>query len=57
MRRFSGYLSMLLLLGLISTSPAFSDTFFGYNQYGGTWRDANKTANPDDDLMCWAAVA
>lgn len=28
------------------------------NNYGGTWVDAEKTAdNPDDDLMCWAAAA
>lgn len=31
-------------------------TYLIYNQWGGTWHDANKNGQ-DDSLMCWAAVA
>ena len=56
MRQFIGSLVLILTLVLTSTLPALADTFFIYNQYGGTWQDANKTGN-DDSLMCWAAAA
>ena len=56
MRRTYGYLLMISLLVLATAAPALSDTYFIYNQYGGTWHDANKTTSPDDDLMCWAAA-
>jgi hypothetical protein len=54
-RRFSGYLLAILLLVVINAAPALTDTYFVYDQYGGTWHDANKTG--DDSLMCWAATA
>lgn len=58
MRRFYGSLLLIVLLVLAGTSAAHSDSFFIYEQYGGAWQDANKTvANPEDDLMCWAAAA
>jgi uncharacterized repeat protein (TIGR01451 family) len=42
-------------------TPPLGDSIVDYNltdYYGGTWVDAEKTAdNPDDDLMCWAAGA
>ena len=56
MRRIYGYLLMISLLVLATAAPALSDTYFIYDQYGGTWHDANKTGN-DDSLMCWAAAA
>lgn len=56
MRRFIGYLVLILTLVLASTLPALPDTYFIYDQYGGTWHDANKTYH-DDSLMCWAATA
>lgn len=57
MKRFSGFLFMILVL-LAAASPARSESYFLYDQYGGTWQDANKTAaNTEDDLMCWAAAA
>jgi len=31
-------------------------TYLIYNQWGGTWQDANKNGQ-DDSLMCWAAAA
>ncbi len=34
------------------------DDYLLYDYHGGTWHDAEKTAdNTDDDLMCWAAAA
>jgi hypothetical protein len=58
MRRFPSFLLTILLLVAASSAPALADTYFIYDQYGGTWHDANKTAaNPEDDLMCWAAAA
>ena len=58
MRRFLGYLVAVLLVVVIGASGAVADTFFLYDQYGGTWQDANKSvANTEDDLMCWAAAA
>ena len=38
------------------TSPAFGLSYFGYNEWGGTWQDVNKNWN-DDDNLCWAAAA
>jgi hypothetical protein len=36
---------------------AGANSLFGYDIYGGTWSDANKTdPNTEDDLMCWAAA-
>ena len=46
---------LLLLFGLSNTAAATS--FFGYDIYGGTWSDADKTAtNSEDDFLCWAAT-
>ena len=56
MRRFTNYLILILVLVSVSSSPAFPSSFFIYDQYGGTWQDANKTYQ-DDSLMCWAATA
>jgi hypothetical protein len=56
-KRILGYLSMTVLLVLVLAAPALSSSYFIYDQYGGTWHDANKTASPNDDLMCWAATA
>jgi hypothetical protein len=58
MKNFGGYLLLILCLGLACAAPALADTtYLVYEQYGGTWQDANKTASPDDNLMCWAAAA
>jgi hypothetical protein len=59
MRRFSAYLMMAVVaVLLISAAPAWSASYFVYDEFGGTWHDANKTAaNTEDDLMCWAAAA
>lgn len=49
-------LALIAALILALTAPALADSYFIYNQYGGTWQDANKTYQ-DDSLMCWAATA
>ena len=47
-----------VVVSLMISSPAFSSSYFGYTDWGGTWHDAEKThINPFDDLMCWAAAA
>ena len=55
MRTKSLTLGFALVLWLSGIANA--DSYFGYDTYGGTWTDANKSvANTEDDLMCWAAV-
>jgi len=40
------------------SGSAYATSYFGYNTYGGTWSDAEKSpTNTDDDLLCWAASA
>lgn len=40
------------------SAPALSAAYFGFNDFGGTWLDADKRVdNTEDDLMCWAASA
>lgn len=35
-----------------------NSSYFGFDEFGGKWQDANKSpTNPDDDWMCWAAAA
>ena len=45
MRRIYGYLLIISLLVLATAAPALADTYFIYDQYGGTWHDANKTGS------------
>lgn len=46
------------LLGFSGPGQASVVNYFGYDQFGGTWYDAEKTpGNTQDDLMCWAAAA
>ena len=46
----------MLMLALATAPPAWSLSYFVYDQWGGTWQDANKNYK-DDSLMCWAAAA
>jgi hypothetical protein len=43
----------------LSMGPAVGSlSYFGFDEFGGTWSDAEKSpSNADDDLMCWAAGA
>ncbi len=55
--RFYAKVAVLSIAGLFITHSAYGTAYFGYDDYGGTWHDANKTAsNTEDDLMCWAAA-
>jgi len=48
----------ILALLLFVASPALSDTYYIWDDWGGTWADAEKTVeNNDDDLLCWAAAS
>jgi hypothetical protein len=56
-RSQSGVYLLLVVLLFGSAGSAFGSTYFGYNDFGGYWHDAEKTlSNTDDDLMCWAAT-
>ncbi|MGB5157647.1 hypothetical protein [Desulfobacterium sp. N47] len=54
-RLFAGGLTLLLCL-MSYQSPVFGASYFGYQDFGGTWHDANKTGK-NDNFMCWAATA
>lgn len=47
----------LLLVGAKPAAGVATD-YFIWNDYGGTWADAEKTiGNTDDDELCWAAAS
>jgi len=49
---------LFLLVTLAFTNSAYSDSYFGYNSFGGNWYDANKTlSNTSDNPFCAAASA
>jgi hypothetical protein len=48
---FVAFFSILAISGF-----AKADTYYVYNYWGGTWHDANKTWDGDNNL-CWAAAA
>lgn len=56
----SNFLCMTLFTTIaLLAPPAFGaiTTYYGYNDFGDTWYDAEKTnVNSDDDLLCWAAT-
>jgi hypothetical protein len=46
------------LAGAGIAGSAFASSYYVWDDWGGTYHDANKTLNNrDDDLMCWAAAA
>ena len=46
----------VLVATVFYSRSAVALNYFVYNDYGGTWHDADKTW-VDDSLMCWAATA
>ncbi len=53
-----GKFLMIVLLVLWLVQPSFGGSYFVFQEWGGTWQDADKTfSNQDDSLMCWAAAA
>jgi hypothetical protein len=58
MKRLILWMTALLLVTATALPCGATSTYLVFNQWGGTWQDANKTAaNTEDDLMCWAAAA
>ena len=49
-------LGVLAVMAIVSVRPAFGLSYFGYDEWGGTWSDVNKNGN-DDSLLCWAGAA
>jgi hypothetical protein len=60
MKKIKSYLISVMILFLCAAPlPAFaalSDHYI-YDTYGGTWSDTNKTSDPNDNNLCWAAAA
>jgi hypothetical protein len=56
MKRRKILVVLAILLVVASSGVARADNYFVYDQWGGTWLDANKTYT-DDSMMCWAAAA
>jgi hypothetical protein len=54
-RKILVFLAILLML-LASSGVARATSYFVYDQWGGSWCDANKTGS-GDSMMCWAAAA
>jgi hypothetical protein len=58
MKRLILWMTALLFMTATALPSGATSVYLLYNQWGGTWQDANKTvANTEDDLMCWAAAA
>lgn len=52
------FLCMLGAALAFSANSALALSYYGYDTWGGTWYDAEKSPdNSEDDLMCWAAAA
>jgi hypothetical protein len=48
----------LTAISLILSGPAFADTYFGYEEFGGTWHDVNRYWVVGEDMyLCWAGAA
>jgi len=57
-RKILGLLLVLAVAAAWTASSAYALTYEIFDDFGGTWYDADKTSvNTDDDLMCWAAAA
>jgi hypothetical protein len=55
---FVAVLSMVLAGAGKTFADPIINSYFGYNQWGGTWHDVNKSTDSSGvDLMCWAATA
>lgn len=57
--RINIFLLVLLFISVTWTAgPTFGSTYYGHEEFGGSWHDAEKSPdNSEDDLMCWAAAA
>ena len=59
MKKYLGYvLTIFMLIIPLAGTSVFAASYFIYDEYGGTWHDAEKDIpNTEDDEMCWAASA
>ena len=58
MRKRYFFVLMLCVALLWVTSPVSASTYYIWDDWGGTFYDAEKSpTNTDDDLVCWAAAA
>ena len=47
-----------MFIGILFASNASATSYYLWDDWGGTYSDAEKSpTNTDDDLMCWAASA
>lgn len=57
MKRLAAFAGVLVGV-LLSSGTAFALAYFGYEEWGGTWYDADKTpGRTDETYLCWAASA
>ena len=60
MKKYIGYILTIfvLIIPFIGTTAfAVTGEYYIYDDFGGTWYDAEKdNVSSDDDLMCWAAA-
>ncbi|MCP4107502.1 MAG: PEP-CTERM sorting domain-containing protein [Desulfobacteraceae bacterium] len=56
MKHKMNILLLVLALFISGSGSAFGISYFGYDEFGGTWHDADKDWD-GDRLLCWAAVA
>lgn len=54
--KISSLFLAVFLAVVVSSGVARASEYYVYNQWGGTWHDANKTWSGDGNL-CWAAAA
>jgi hypothetical protein len=58
MKRISVLLLAAYFAYAMVDSLAYATTYMGYDYFGGTYQDAEKSPiNSEDDQMCWAATA
>ena len=50
------FLLIICFAFIFAGKPASSETYFNFEEYGGTWADADKDY-VDDLFMCWAGAA
>lgn len=57
-KRIVLFLLLIPLCLMLSSSISFANTYSIWDDWGGTYADAEKSpTNTEDDLMCWAAAA
>ena len=55
-KNFIIFLVLLVILAL--SNITYAKSYFGYDEWGGTWHDANKKLYwLDDNNLCWAAAS